>query len=358
KGICNAEQATAEDKAHNYEAAAQHYMNAADWLMQAMKYGVMNAQMKQTLRPKIESYLEQAKEVLKEAIILPVKFPQIFQGNRKPWAGVLLYGPPGTGKSYLAKAIATECKSTFVSVSSSDLLSKWLGESEKGVKGLFELARERQPCIVFIDEIDALCGQRNDTDFELRRVKTEFLVQMQGAVTDNSGVLLIAATSVPWALDTSIRRCFEKRIFIPLPGVNERAAMFKTHLGVNTYHTIKEHEWMQLAQKSEHYSGADIAVVCREALLRPIRRLGSATYFKRVPNPKPCGPRQLWLVCSPGDPDAQELTLDKIKSDELCEPPVSMSDMLAALATQKRTITGNDLLDYQKFTHDFGRDTS
>ncbi|CAF4720548.1 unnamed protein product, partial [Rotaria sp. Silwood1] len=97
KGICNAEQATAEDKAHNYEAAAQHYMNAADWLMQAMK---------STFDDVIE--LEQAKEVLKEAIILPVKFPQIFQGNRKPWAGVLLYGPPGTGKSYLAKAIATE----------------------------------------------------------------------------------------------------------------------------------------------------------------------------------------------------------------------------------------------------------
>ncbi|CAF4086676.1 unnamed protein product, partial [Rotaria sp. Silwood1] len=171
-------------------------------------------------------------------------------------------------------------------------------------------------------------------------------------------VLVLAATNIPWTLDTAIRRRFEKRIYIPLPGVNERAAMFKTHLGVNSYHTIKEHEWMQLAQKSEHYSGADIAVVCREALLRPIRRLGSATHFKPVPNPKPDGPRQLWLVCSPGDPDAQELTLDKIKSDELCEPPVSMSDMLAALATQKRTITGNDLLDYQKFTHDFGRDTS
>jgi vacuolar protein-sorting-associated protein 4 len=109
-------------------------------------------------------------------------------------------------------------------VSSSDLLSKWLGESEKGVKCLFELARERQPCIVFIDEIDALCGQRNDTESESsRRVKTEFLVQMQGKFnssndklmnlmfllgvgTDNSGVLVLAATNIPWTLDTAIRR--------------------------------------------------------------------------------------------------------------------------------------------------------
>ncbi|CAF2339249.1 unnamed protein product [Rotaria sp. Silwood2] len=429
KGIKSAEQATAEDKAHNYEAAAQHYMTAADWLMQAMKYGAMNTQMKQTIRPKIESYvkraeeikeilkkgpskkkavadgpngrgnskdnkgddddsgdpdrkrmmqkfegaivtdpkvtfddvigLDQAKEALKEAVILPVKFPQLFQGKRKPWAGILLYGPPGTGKSYLAKAIATECKSTFISVSSSDLLSKWLGESEKGVKGLFELARDRQPCIVFIDEIDALCGQRNDTESESsRRVKTEFLVQMEGVGTDNSGVLVLAATNIPWALDTAIRRRFEKRIYIPLPGVNERAAMFKIHLGVSTYHMIKDNEWMQLAQRAEHYSGADIAVVCREALLRPIRRLGSATHFKRMSNPKPDGPQYLWLVCSPGDPDAQELTLDKIKSNELCEPPVTMSDMLAALVTQKPTVGESDLLSQKKFTQEFGQEGS
>jgi vacuolar protein-sorting-associated protein 4 len=303
--------------------------------------------------------LDQAKEALKEAVILPVKFPQLFQGKRKPWAGILLYGPPGTGKSYLAKAIATECKSTFISVSSSDLLSKWLGESEKGVKCLFELARERQPCIVFIDEIDALCGQRNDTESESsRRVKTEFLVQMQGVGTDNSGVLVLAATNIPWTLDTAIRRRFEKRIYIPLPGVNERAAMFKTHLGTSTFHTIKENEWMQLAQRSEHYSGADIAVVCREALLRPIRRLGSATHFKRVPNPKSEGPRELWLACSPGDPAAEPLTLDKINPDELCEPPVTISDMMAALVTQKPTVGEKDLLLQKKFTEEFGQEGS
>ena len=125
------------------------------------------------------SGLESAKEGLKEAVIMPVKFPQLFKGARKPWAGILLYGPPGTGKSFLAKACATECDSTFFSISSSDLVSKWQGESERLVKNLFELAREKKPSMIFIDEVDSLCGKRTEGENESsRRIKTEFLVQM------------------------------------------------------------------------------------------------------------------------------------------------------------------------------------
>lgn len=123
------------------------------------------------------SGLEGAKEGLKEAVILPIRFPQLFDETRQPWRGILLYGPPGTGKSYLAKACATECEGTFFSISSSDLVSKWMGESERLIKQLFKMAREKKPSIIFIDEVDSLCGSRSEGENDSsRRIKTEFLV--------------------------------------------------------------------------------------------------------------------------------------------------------------------------------------
>lgn len=181
----------------------------------------------------------------------------------------------------MAKAVATEANnSTFFSVSSSDLVSKWLGESEKLVKNLFELARQHKPSIIFIDEVDSLCSSRSDNESEsARRIKTEFLVQMQGVGSNNDGILVLGATNIPWVLDAAIRRRFEKRIYIPLPEENARLIMFKLHLGT-TAHELSDDDLKELSKKTDGYSGADISIVVRDALMQPVRKVQTATHFK------------------------------------------------------------------------------
>lgn len=297
--------------------------------------------------------LAQAKAALQEAVILPVKFPQLFTGKRKPWKGILLYGPPGTGKSYLAKACATEADSTFFSVSSSSLVSKWLGDSEKLVKALFEMARAAKNAIIFIDEIDSLCTSRDGggESEASRRIKTEFLVQMQGVGKDEGNVLVLGATNCPWDLDPAIRRRFERRIYIPLPEMEARQRLFELHIG-DTPHSLSRKDIRSLAEWTENYSGADIQVLIRDALLQPIRRCSNATHFKRVPNTA----EVLWTPCSPGDSNSskKECSLMDIDPKELAPPIVTMFDFEASFATMKPSVGPEDLKKQEEFTSQFG----
>ncbi|CAL1696916.1 unnamed protein product [Somion occarium] len=301
--------------------------------------------------------LEAAKESLKEAVILPIKFPHLFTGKRTPWRGILLYGPPGTGKSYLAKAVATEAKGTFFSVSSSDLVSKWQGDSERLVRQLFEMARENKPSIIFIDEVDSLAGTRNESESEgSRRIKTEFLVQMNGVGHDDTGVLVLGATNIPWQLDNAIKRRFEKRIYIPLPGPEARRQMFKLHVG-DTPCELTPHDYRLLAEKTDGYSGSDISIVVRDALMQPVRKVLSATHFKRVPCPTQDNPDKMkWTPCSPGDPDAQEKSWSDIEGDELMEPPLRVTDFLKSLETTRPTVTAEDIRKHDQWTLESGNE--
>ncbi|KAL0945585.1 hypothetical protein HGRIS_014744 [Hohenbuehelia grisea] len=301
--------------------------------------------------------LEGAKAALKEAVILPIKFPHLFTGKRTPWKGILLYGPPGTGKSYLAKAVATEAKSTFFSVSSSDLVSKWQGDSERLVKQLFEMARESKPAIIFIDEVDSLAGTRNESESEgSRRIKTEFLVQMNGVGHDDTGVLVLGATNIPWQLDNAIKRRFEKRIYIPLPGPDARRRMFELHVGT-TPCQLSQKDYRALADQTEGYSGSDISVVVRDALMQPVRKVISATHFKRAADPaSESGEMNKWTPCSPGDPDAVEKTWTDIESDELLEPPLKLNDFIKSLSSTRPTVTEADIKRHDQWTSESGND--
>uniref|UniRef100_A0A8C5GZX5 Katanin p60 ATPase-containing subunit A-like 2 n=1 Tax=Gouania willdenowi TaxID=441366 RepID=A0A8C5GZX5_GOUWI len=228
--------------------------------------------------------LEDAKRLVKEAVVYPIKYPQLFTGILSPWKGLLLYGPPGTGKTLLAKAVATECKTTFFNISASSIVSKWRGDSEKLVRVLFELARYHAPSTIFLDELESVMGQRGTGmggEHEgSRRMKTELLVQMDGLARSDDLVFVLAASNLPWELDHAMLRRLEKRILVSLPSTPARQAMISHWLpplgctGGVELRTVLEYD--MLARETEGYSGSDIRLVCKEAAMRPVRKIFDA----------------------------------------------------------------------------------
>ena len=199
--------------------------------------------------------------------------PDLFKGARKPWKGILMYGPPGCGKTYLCKAVASEVDSTFFSVSAANLISKWLGESEKLVNELYERAVEEAPSIIFFDEIDALAGTRGGSSEgeAMRRVKTQLLQAVEGFATGDELLVTIGATNTPWDIDAAMRRRFERRVYVTLPAREAREVMFSIHTkGIPMGTDV---DFKALAEITGGYTAADIALVCRESLMQPIREL-------------------------------------------------------------------------------------
>ncbi len=314
--------------------------------------------------------LEIAKESLKEAVILPQKFPQLFEGKRKPWKGILLYGPPGTGKSFLAKAVATEADSQFFSVSSSDLVSKWQGESERLVRNLFEMARENKPSIIFVDEIDSLCGARGEGENESsRRIKTEFLVQMQGVGHDDKGVLVLGATNTPWSLDPAMRRRFQKRIYIPLPDPKAREVLYKLAIG-DTSNTLEKKDFKNLGKASEGFSGSDISAIVQDALMMPLRICQHAKQFRPTDDGmlEPV-PKEEYPNCARCPPNTSKkpnkgkeceycgainVGLYDVDPQKLKVPKCKAKDFLDATAAGNSSVGPDELTRFEEWTAEFG----
>jgi SpoVK/Ycf46/Vps4 family AAA+-type ATPase len=218
--------------------------------------------------------LSAVKQLLFEAVVCPSLNPALFSSLRSAPKGVSLFGPPGNGKTMIAKAVAAQCKATFFHVSASVLTSMWLGQSEKLIRALFAIAREKQPSIIFIDEIDSILSARRDQENgSSRRIKTEFLTTFDGVGSSNEDkILLMGATNLPHFLDVAVRRRFARRVYVPLPEAAVRAKIISS-LCKNEKLELDQVQIKEMLSRTEGYSGSDLKELCRIAALVPLRRV-------------------------------------------------------------------------------------
>jgi transitional endoplasmic reticulum ATPase len=228
--------------------------------------------------------LEDVKRALREAVELPFKYPELFeQVGIRPTKGILLFGPPGTGKTLLAKAVATESEANFISIRGPELLSKWVGESERGIREVFKKARQSAPCVVFFDEIDAIApsrGSRIGDSGVTDRMVNQLLTEMDG-IQPLKNIVVIGATNRVDILDPALLRPgrFDSIIYIPPPDLESRYQILKVHtrkMPLDNDVNLKE-----IATLTEGYTGADLEALCKEAGMAAIREGAKPLIVKR-----------------------------------------------------------------------------
>jgi SpoVK/Ycf46/Vps4 family AAA+-type ATPase len=226
--------------------------------------------------------MESVKKEIELKIIKPLQHPELYKAyGKKIGGGILLYGPPGCGKTYLAKATAGQVNAKFISVGLNDILDMWIGNSEKNLHEIFELARQNSPCVLFIDEIDALGASRSDMKQSAgRHLINQFLQELDGIDADNEGILILGATNTPWNLDPAFRRPgrFDRIIFVPPPDESTRESILKLKLKNKPTEPI---DYQQIAKKTEYYSGADIDAIIDIAIELKLE----ASFTDGIPKP-------------------------------------------------------------------------
>lgn len=211
--------------------------------------------------------MEEVKEEIRLKIVYPLKNPQIYAAyGKKTGGGVLLYGPPGCGKTHLARATAGEISASFLSIGINDILDMWIGSSERNLHELFEKARRNRPCVLFVDEVDALGGKRSDLKHSgARFLINQFLSELDGIEQNNEGLLILAATNSPWHMDSAFLRPgrFDRVIFIPPPDAPAREAILRIHCKGKP---LADVDFVYVAKLTENFSGADLQSLVDRAI--------------------------------------------------------------------------------------------
>ncbi|MCY0993621.1 ATP-binding protein [Nannocystis sp. ILAH1] len=214
------------------------------------------------------------KKTLEVRIIAPFVRPGLFaRFGKRAGGGVLLYGPPGCGKTMIARAIASECRASFIAVGISEILDMWLGRSERNLAAAFDRAREQRPAVLFFDELDALAFSRSKAHTDhTRTLVNEFLNQLDGVAHDNQGVLVLGATNMPWDVDPAMKRPgrFDRQVFVPPPDDDARAEMFRVKLADAPTGPI---DVLRVARATPHCSGADVDGVIEAAKERVLTEI-------------------------------------------------------------------------------------
>ena len=245
--------------------------------------------------------MDAVKKEIELKIIKPLEHPDLYKAyGKKVGGGILLYGPPGCGKTFMAKATAGQVDAKFISVGLSDILDMWIGSSEKNLSEVFDLARRNTPCVLFIDEIDALGASRSDMKQSSgRHLINQFLQELDGIDNDNEGVLIIGATNTPWNLDPAFRRPgrFDRIIFVPPPDAASREAILKLKLKNKPTDGV---DYSTIAKKASHFSGADIDAIIDIAIEKKLE----SAFEDGIP--KPLDTKDLTTALKIHKPSTQE----------------------------------------------------
>ena len=209
--------------------------------------------------------MEEVIERIRMNIIYPFKNPEVFKKfNKQPGGGILMYGPPGCGKTHIARATAGECDAAFISLAITDVLSKWLGESEQHLHQIFETARRRKPAVIFIDEMDAIGVSRNDAASAMAPLVNVLLTELDGIAARNENLMVLAATNTPWRVDSALRRPgrFDRVLFVPPPDEPARKSILQICL---RNLPVGEVDLDKLARQTPRFSGADLRAAVERA---------------------------------------------------------------------------------------------